>query len=270
MKSHCQLGLIVISILLTQGRALAQQTLLDPQSAEQAPIRELELSTRYDNLSDNFGNWRDVSVRGTALLGDHLIQAELSSQQHFRTRGNFAGLSDTYTFSPDWYGSLAVGAGNGSFFLPQYRVDAFLNKKWFAKKNLVTYVGYGRYRAPDGHVDRSGSLGFVYYFGIPLVLEAGIRRNISDPGAVSSAQKYVAASYGQQGEHLVVARHGWGTEGYLPFAPGSNLVGYASRETTLSWRQRLSRRSGVGLELHHYENSLFRRTGAALTLFHDF
>jgi len=270
MKSHCQIGLVVMTALLSQGGAFAQQSLLDSQPAEQGPIRELELSTRYDKLSDNFGDWRDVSVRGTALLGDHLLQAELSSQQHFRTRGHFAGLSDTYTFSPDWYGSLAVGAGNGSFFLPRYRVDAFLNKKWFAQKNLVTYVGFGRYRAPDGHVDRSSSLGFVAYFSIPLVLEGGIRRNISDPGAVSSEQKYVAASYGRQGEHLVVARHGWGSEGYLPFAPGSSLVGYASRETALSWRQWVSRRAGVSLELHHYENSLFRRTGAALAVFHDF
>jgi YaiO family outer membrane protein len=269
MKNPCQLCLAV-TVLLTQDGALAQQALPEPQQEDRFAVQALELTVRHDSLSGDYGDWRDLSVRGSARLGDHLVQAELSSQQHFRTHGNFAGLSDTYTFSPDWYGSLAVGAGNGAFFLPQYRVDAFLNKKWFTKKNLVTFVGVGRYRAPDGHVDRSTGLGFVSYFNIPLVLEGGIRRNMSDPGAVSSLQKYVAASYGQHGEHLLVARHGWGTEGYLPVAPGSSLVGYASRETTLSWRQWIGRRAGVAVELHRYENSLFERKGAGITLFHDF
>jgi YaiO family outer membrane protein len=269
MKHPCQLCLAV-AVLLAPDGASAQQTLPQPQLEDRVAIRELELTTRYDSLSGDLGNWRDLSVRGTAQLGDHLVQVELASQQHFRTHGNFAGLSDTYVFSPDWYGSLAVGAGNGAFFLPQYRVDAFLNKKWLAQKNLVTFVGFGRYRAPDGHVDHSTSLGFISYFSIPLVLEGGIRHNISDPGAVSSQQRYLAASYGRHGEHMFVARHGWGTEGYLPIAPGSSLVGYASKETTLSWRQWYSRRAGVAVELHRYENSLFRRKGAAITSFYDF
>ena len=233
-------------------------------------LRELELTARYDGLSGDYGNWRDLGVRATARLGDHLVQAELSSQEHFRTRGMFAGLSDTYVFSPDWYGILAVGAGNGAFFLPRYRVDAFLNKKWFAKKNLVTFVGFGYFRAPDGHVDRSTSLGFISYFSIPLVLEGGIRRNVSDPGAVRSQQSYLAASYGQHGQGLFVVRHGWGTEAYLPIAPNSSLVGFASRETTLSWRQWIGPRSGVKVELQRYQNSLFHRKGAAVTLFHEF
>jgi YaiO family outer membrane protein len=269
MKHPCQLCLAV-TVLLVQDGALAQQALPQSQLEDRAAVGELELTARYDRLSGDLGNWRDLGVRGSAQAGAHLVQAELSSQQHFQTHGNFAGLSDTYTFSSDWYGSLAVGAGNGAFFLPRYRVDAFLNKKWFAEKNLVTFIGLGRYRAPDGHVDRSTSLGFISYFSIPLVLEGGIRRNLSDPGSVSSQQRYLAASYGQHGESLFVARHGWGTEGYLPIAPGSGLVGYASRETTLSWRQWTSQRSGVGVELHRYRNSLFQRKGATLTLFHNF
>jgi YaiO family outer membrane protein len=269
MKHPCQLCLAA-TVLLAQGGALAQQALPQPQQEHRFAIRELESTARYDRLSGDLGNWHDLGVRGTAQLGDHLVQAELSSQQHFRTHGIFAGLSDTCVFSPDWYGILAVGAGNGAFFLPRYRVDAFLNKKWFAKKNLVTFVGFGHYQAPDGHVDRSTSLGFISYFSIPLVLEGGIRWNVSDPGSVPSQQRYLAASYGQHGKHLFVARHGWGEEGYLPIAPGSSLVGYASRETTLSWRQWTSQRSGVNVELHRYQNSLFQRKGATLTLFHNF
>lgn len=270
MKHACQLALAAITVLLAQGGAWAHQALTQTEPDDRGAIRAIELTTRYDSLSNGFGDWRDLSVRGAAQLGDHLLQAELSSQQHFQTHGNFAGLSDTYVFSPDWYGSLSVGAGNGAFFMPRYRVDAFLNKKWLDKKNLVTFVGVGRYRAPDGHVDRSVSLGVIGYFSIPMVLEAGIRLNISDPGSVSSQQNYVAASYGQQGEHVFIARHGWGAEAYLPFAPGSSLVGYASKETTFTWRQWFSRRSGVAVEVHRYENNLFRRQGGALTLFHDF
>jgi YaiO family outer membrane protein len=272
LRQFCLAG----AALLMQECALAQQESLQPQSP--LPLQELdrppafgvEIAARYDKVSGGFGDWRDVSVRGSAQLGDHLLQAELASQRHFRAHGNFAGLSDTYTFSPDWYGSLALGAGDGVFFLPRYRIDAFLNKKWLAKKNLVTFAGAGRYEAPDGHVDRSVSLGLIAYFDIPLVAEGGLRRNVSDPGSVSTLQKYVAASYGRHGDYLLIGRHGWGMEGYLPFAPGSSLVGYYSRETSLTWRQWFTRRAGLAIEAHRYENSLFKRRGVVVSVFHAF
>ncbi|QOL48147.1 YaiO family outer membrane beta-barrel protein [Massilia litorea] len=264
-------ALYSVFILLCMPQVSNAQTLApESQAIDAGALRQLELAARYDSLTGELGKWRDLSLRGALQVGDHLLQAELSSQQHFRVHGNFAGISDTYVFSPDWYGSLALGVGDGSFFLPKYRIDAFLNKKWLASKSLVTSIGFGRYRAPDGHVDRSTSLGLIYYFAIPLVLEGGIRRNISDPGAVSSRQKYVAATYGEHGKQLFIARHGWGTEGYLPFAPGSSLVGYPSHETSLSWRYWTSRRSGIAIEAHRYANSLFRRKGVTVSAFHDF
>lgn len=269
MKRICQLY-PVLAMLLAPGVSYSQQPAPGSQTIDAGAFRQLELITRYDSLTGDLGKWRDLSLRGALQLDDHLLQAELSAQEHFRTHGKFAGLSDTYIFSPDWYGSLAVGFGDGSFFLPKYRIDAFLNKKWLANKNLVTSIGFGRYRAPDGHVDRSTSLGLIYYFSIPLVLEGGIRRNISNPGSVSSRQKYVAASYGQHGKQLFIARHAWGTEGYLPFAPGSSLVGYPSKETSLAWRYWTSRRSGLAVEAHHYDNNLFQRNGVTVTVFHDF
>ena len=110
----------------------------------------------------------------------------MSLNRRFNKDGVFVGLSDTYTFNEDWYGSIAVGFEDGAFYLPRYRVDATLYRKWLPQKNLVTSIGAGQYKAPDGHTDNSLSLGLVYYFDTPFVAEVGLRLNSSHSGAIKT------------------------------------------------------------------------------------
>ena len=68
-------------------------------------------------------------------------------------------LSDTLILDRHWYGSLAVGAGDGASYLPRYRIDGFIHRKWLDDLSLVTSIGMGHYRAPDAHKDDHLSLG---------------------------------------------------------------------------------------------------------------
>lgn len=87
-----------------------------PPAADGAePQRSLELSAGAQRLTGGFGNWRDLTLRGTYGAGAHVLQGELSQHHRFGQSGTFAGVSDTYTFNPDWYGSVALGVGDGAF-----------------------------------------------------------------------------------------------------------------------------------------------------------
>lgn len=241
-----------------------------PALSEADMQRSLELSTGFQNLSAGFGNWRDVTLRGTYGLPSHVIQAELSLNHRFNKDGAFIGLSDTYTINDDWYANLAVGFGDGAFYLPRYRVDATLYKKWLPQRNLVTSIGVGQYKAPDGHTDNSLSLGLVYYFDAPWVAELGLRANSSNPGAIKTQQQFLALTYGRVKENLVTVRHAWGNEGYQTIATNTQKINFASKESSISLRSWFAPRTGLLLSANRYSSPFYIRSGLNVGIFHDF
>lgn len=246
--------------------------MLVPQSVQAGaePVRNLELSTGAQRLTNGFGNWTDLTLKGTYGLEKHVLQGELSAHKRFGENGVFLGLSDTYTFNDDWYGSLAVGAGDGAFYLPRYRVDGTIYRKFLPDRNLVGSVGLGYYKAPSGNSDQSVSLGATYYFDAPWIVEGGVRLNRSNPGSVGTQQQFVAVTYGRNKQDLVTARYGWGAEGYLATAANSQLVNFKSHEASIAWRHWLNARTGVLVGANRYTNPLYRRSGANVGIFHDF
>ena len=102
--------------------------------AAQAPTaadmqRSLELSTGFQNLSAGFGSWRNLTLRGTYGLPSHVLQGEISANRRFNKDGTVSMVSGAYTFNDDWYSNVALGFGDGAFYLPRYRIDAALHKK---------------------------------------------------------------------------------------------------------------------------------------------
>ena len=257
------------------GNASAQATEAELKRAAPVPDqtdlpRMIELSTGFQDLSGGFGQWRDVTLRGTYGLPSHVLQGEVSINRRFNKDGVFVGLSDTYTFDEDWYGSIAVGFGDGAFYLPRYRVDATLYRKLLPQKNLVASIGAGQYKAPDGHTDNNLSLGLVYYFDTPFVAEVGLRLNSSNPGAIRTQQQFLALTYGRVKQNLVTLRHAWGQEGYQTIGVTTQLVNFASKETSISWRHWFAPRTGVMLGANSYTNPSFNRNGLSVGIFHEY
>jgi YaiO family outer membrane protein len=230
----------------------------------------LELRLGGQQVSNGYGDWREASLIGTSVRGNHAVRGELASLHRFDRAGTYAGVMDTITLSPDWYGSLALGAGDGAFYLPRYRADAFINRKFLGARNLVGSLGIGYYRAPDGHVDRSLTLGGQYYFEAPWILQAAVRFNESDPGSVRARQQSVALTYGREPGDSLVARYSWGREAYLAIGPAASLVDFASREGGVQWRHWIDRSWGMTVSAEHYRNPLYHRTGVAVGFFTAF
>lgn len=240
---------------------------VSPSKVMETEKMRLELSLGAQSLSNGYGHWKDLTVRGAYTYNLHSLRGEVSINRRFNQDGLFVGASDTYTFNDDWYGSLAAGVGDGAFYLPRYRVDGTIYRKMLAERNLVGSIGAGYYRAPDGHTDNSLSLGLTYYFVSPWILEGGVRFNNSLPGSINTKQQFVAATYGKDKNDLVIARYGWGKEGYLSIATNSQIVNFNSSEASLAWRHWFNPETGLLISATRYSNPAYRRSGLNIGLF---
>lgn len=247
-----------------------QSTIVLPAVVSAVPIRSIELDAGGEELSNGYGNWTNETLLGTYQVDQHVLQVELSSKEEFGAAGTFVGLADTVTIDPDWFARLAVGAGDGAFYLPRVRSDVFLSRKWLGKRNLITSVGLGYYEAPDGHIDRSVNFGGTYYFSEPWIIEAGLRLNKSDPGDISTHQQFVAVTYGHEKENVLTVRYGWGGEGYQEISGDVSLVDFQSHEASLAWRHWLSANLGLMVKVDNYSNPYYQRKGANVGIFYQF
>lgn len=253
-----------------QAQVQVQVQAAEPAPAQLPPARSrIEPYASVHRLSGGFGNWRELGVRGTHLLGPHVLLGELAATRRFGESGLFGSLGDIYTFDADWYGQLSVGAGDGASYLPRWRVDTFLNRKLLASRQLVATLGLAWYRAPDGHSDHSIGLGAIYYLDLPLVLQGEIRRNVSNPGGVATYRQFAALTWGREDALQLTARHAWGEEGYQPLGEGQSIVNFRSRESSLGLR-RVSGRWGIAVRVEHYRNPLYVRRGLVLSVTRDF
>jgi YaiO family outer membrane protein len=247
--------------------AAAQTVEPEPGVALRLDRSSLEVRLAAQRLSGGYGDWREAGLSGTYSTGAHVLRGELASMRRFNRSGNYLAVMDTVTLDPNWYASAAVGAGDGAFYLPRYRIDAVLNRKLLPARNLVLSVGAGHYRAPDGHLDRSVTVGGQYYFAAPWIVQAAVRFTQSEPGSVRARQQSVAVTYGTQGRTQAIARYGWGRESYLAIGPGASLVDFASREANVQWRHWFDRSHGISVAAEHYVNPAYHRTGLMLGYF---
>lgn len=231
----------------------------------------IEVGMNYYDLTKGQGDW--FGQYGRAEIQTDLYNRwsfDLLHQKAFDDSGVFASIGNTHTFDEYWYSDVSVGAGTDVFFLPQLRVDAFLNRKWLEDKSFITTVGVGYYGAHETYNDASLFLGSSWYFMPRWMFGNGVRFNVSAPGGVFSPSAFVALTEGAQGEHFVTLRYGFGREAYQLIGPGNALSEFTSNTLSLDWRQWLGEDWGFHLRAEHYGNPNYDRNGFNLGVFKEF
>jgi YaiO family outer membrane protein len=242
--------------------------------AQPAPEKILtnfvEAGGSYEQLSNNFGRWSGGYARAVVTTGQNTWSAEINGQHEFGDAGVYMDVGDTYVFNDDWYAALTVGSSVGGFFWPRSRVDAFLNRKWLARKQLITTLGFGYDHAKDVHSDHSVFVGTTYYFNKPWILEDGVRFNISDPGTIVSAAGFVAITQGRNKQHYLTLNVGFGQEAYQLVGPTAVLTRFPSQTATLTWRQWIGKNWGLDFVADLYHSPYYHRGGGSLGFFKEF
>jgi YaiO family outer membrane protein len=239
------------------------------QSTRPPGLQQAEIYTSYDSLSGNYGSWREVGVRGLYSTGPHMVSGELANMQRFNEDGTYLGLGNTMVLDKNWYGSLSMGAGDGASYLPRYRVDGFIHRKWLQDLSLVTSLGLGHYRSPLDYTDNKISLGATAYLPSSWVLQAEARINRSNPGTIDTQQYFMAATWGQAGQTRITGRYGWGEEGYQVLGSDQLISRFSSRQTTISAQHWLGPDWGIRARIENYKNPFYKRQGFLISVFKD-
>lgn len=243
---------------------------LPPQTGPKQLSNYVEAGGDYLHLTSGFGYWAGGYSRAVVTKGKNIWNTEVNGQHEFGDAGVYLGAGDTYNFNSDWYGSLTAGSSVGGFFWPRFRADGFLNKKWLARKQLITTFGFGYYAAKDPHRDHSFFVGSTYYFEKPWIVEEGIRFNVSNPGSVFSPAGFVAVTQGRNRQHYLTVRAGFGKEAYQLIGPTVDLTDFASQTLTVTWRQWVGKDWGVNLVGDYYHSPFYHRGGPSFGFFKEF
>lgn len=231
----------------------------------------IEAGLGHHRLSGANPDWNDVYVRGLYQAGaSTYFNGEASHQRHFGGSGSVFGAGVTHIFDDDWYGSLGGSTSSGGFFLPRWRADATLHRKFLDARNLDVRLGMGYNRAKETYTDRIYSLGAAYYFDAPWIAEGGVTINRSTPGDVSSKRGFGALTWGRDKSHYLTLRHEVGREAYQIVGSGSAISDFSSRETSAVWRQWVTERVGFNLRSSYYTNPSYDRAGVEIGIFSEF
>jgi YaiO family outer membrane protein len=273
-------ALMMVLNLAFVCRATAQSAVESPdptQSAAAQPETPIKLLTNYVEtdgsyltFSNGYGYWVGGCTRAAYNHGKDVWNGEANGQHEFGDSGVYFAAGDTHTFNSDWYGSLTIGSSAGGFFWPRYRMDAFLNRKWMRRRQLITTAGFGYSAAKDVHRDHSFFLGTSYYFQRPWILEGGLYFNVSNPGTVLAPSGFVAVTQGRNKHQYVVVRGGYGEEAYQLIGPTVSLARFRSQTLTITWRKWVGKNWGINLVGDSYHNPYYIRGGTSFGLFKDF
>lgn len=231
----------------------------------------VEFDIGYAHLSKPYQNWFDEFLRGyTQLTPTDGINWEITNQSHFAEQGVLGTLGYQRIFNEDWYGSISAATSSDGSFLPRYRTDMTLNRKWLENRNLVTGVGFTYNQSRLENYDQIYSLDILYYFDGPWILEVGGKFAESNPGSVASQRGFAAITYGRHKDYYLTVKHDHGTEGWQAIGATRTISNFVSYETTVNIRKWLNDDFGFSLTGSYYSNPNYNRAGVIAGIFIDF
>ena len=239
-----------------------------------APFKQsgfVEAGGSYSSLTHHEGNWHSQYFKGEVQSGpSDRWNAQVLNGHEFHDDGVFLGLGELHDFDDKWYSSISAGTSTDGFFLPRYRVDASINRKWLDTNQLVTTLGVGEYKARDAHENQSLFVGAAYYFQDPWIIQGGITFNNSTPGSVYSTYEFIAVTQGTQKDYLLTLLYGFGKEAYQVIGPQTSISDFHSQAVSLELRKWVAEDWGFTTRGEFYHNPTYNRTGMTLGVFHDF
>lgn len=243
----------------------------DPAAPDFKKTGYLESDIGYSSLTANYSDWFDQYLKGRVqLTPTDGVNMEYTHQSHFNEEGSLGSLGYQRIFNEDWYGSISAATSSSGSFLPRYRGDVSLYRKWLSKKNLVTGVGFTYNQSRLANYDQIVLLDIIYYFDAPWIVELGGRLVESNPGSVASERGFVAVTYGSNKSHFLTLKYDQGTEGWQAVGATQTIANFGSYEVTMLLRQWITNDYGFSLAVNHYSNPNYNRSGIIAGIFVDF
>jgi YaiO family outer membrane protein len=272
--------LFLMALLLMAALAPAQQRRI-PQGSGTPGLSSipgsldgpgyLEVGMGHSGLTSENASWNDFYVKGMLSGGKNAFDGEFIRQARYGDAGWYTLLGWTRTLSADWYSSVHAGTSFGGFFIPKLHADAFINRKFLAKRQFVGSLGFGYDKSKQVNHATVGHMEGAYYFQrFPIVAQAGVDLTHSQPGSILARAQHVAVSYGHDKERYISGRYEFGREAYELVGSGATLFNFPIHNVSVTWREWIGFNWGLNLVIEHDRNPNYRRTGGSLGFFLDF
>jgi YaiO family outer membrane protein len=230
----------------------------------------IEAGGGHSALTPGNPSWTDGYFRLLLQGQSNTLQTAVTREDHYGQTGWYVSGGLTHILSPNWYADVFVGGSSYCFFLPKYRLDAFIHRKLLPHKQLVMVLGGGYERAKDVHSAYRLNPEANYYLRPSWVLQSGIIFTRGDPGSITVHTQYFAVTQGQNKSHYFSVRGEYGREAWEIVGPSSVLVDFPIHDVSGNWRQWLAPNFGFNLSVERYNNYIFNRIGATAGVFLDF
>ncbi|AHE36708.1 hypothetical protein AQ837_29265 [Burkholderia pseudomallei] len=237
----------------------------------QAPAqRHTELSLAYSmaHLTNGYGDWYGVHLRGLYQAGGRTIIGELAQLHRFNESTQLGAITYIQDMGPDWFGGIGFSGTTSGTILPSARVDLSLNRKLLSNRSLVLSAGAGYAWNRNGHRDQLYHLGAIWYAVPKWIFEAGWNYTVDSPGSVKAPAYYGAITYGEVGKSLIVLRGSFGREAYQATGNNAQITDFRSHEVSLKWRYWVTRKWGTQVEFDYYHNPYYSRIGGEIGMFY--
>lgn len=272
---------LMTMFLLAAGVAAAQQNVgVHPAGSSLPALGSVPwtmdgpgfLEVSFDHSALNGGNpsWNDGYIRASISGGKNTFAGEASRQSRFGDTGWFGNLGWTRVLGENWYGSLWFGASAGGVFLPKYRADAFLYRKFLSHQQLVIGAGAGYDKSKLVNYAYRNTADILYYFNWPLIAEGGVTWTRSQPDGTLARTQFLSLTEGREKEHYITARAEIGREAYEILGPAGEFFDFPVHNYSLSYRQWLGANWGLNFAFQRDVNRYYQRNGGSLAFFVDF
>ena len=231
----------------------------------------IEAGVNFYDVTNNYGNsfGQFVNVQYQTDPWNRW-SGGIQHAQAFHDSGESVSLGNTHVFDEDWYSDLGGSVASSATFLPRYRVDASLSRKWLDNRNFITTLGVTYDAADETYVDHTLHFGVAYYFTSPWVIQAGVNINDSTPGNVIAPSAFWAATYGYEKRYFLTGRYIIAREAYQILHSGNINNSFTSHTLGGNWRQWVGADWGFNLGGEFYTNPYYDRTGVIVSVFKEF
>ncbi|WP_373062395.1 YaiO family outer membrane beta-barrel protein [Gemmatimonas sp.] len=254
----------MIALLLVSVSALARPTQAQAPLAGGLPGAWIEANTFRQGVSNDFGDWSGVYLRGVKPGARDTYYAEVLALEAFGERGVQGGLTHRHDWSTRFFHTLGATVGSGASILPQGRVDGALGVRFGDRKQWQATAGASYVKSVTELYDVAGTSSLAWYAPRALLLETGVRYNISRPGSIRSHRLFGVAVLTPSPRRSFSVRAIGGTEGWQIVSSTTTLQRFASQEYSLSWREKVSGPWALTMQGDVYRNPFYVRSGVTI------
>lgn len=256
MRAACVGG---IAALLLTRTASAQAPL-----AGGFPGRRIEANALYQPVTNDYGDWQGGYVRAVMPGVRDTWYADALALSAFGERGVQVGAAQRHDWSPRFFQFLGASIGSGAAIMPRVRADASLGARWGAARRLQTTAGLSYVRSVTELYDVAALASVAWYAPGGLMLESGVRYNVSRPGDIRSQRVFASSAWTPSPRRTISARVFTGSEGWQTVRTGATLTRFNSQEYALAWREKVLGPVAISVQGDLYRNPFYTRSGITL------